>query len=144
MPNSNYESDFYAWANEQAALLRGGKLSQADIEHIAEEIESMGKGEKRELLSRLTVLLLHLLKWRFQPGKRGSSWETSIRVQRNALARHFQDNPSLRPHAPKAVAEAYVDAVLEAADETGVPKANFPIACPWSIDQLMDADYWPE
>jgi hypothetical protein len=69
-----YESDFYAWANEHAALLRGGRLSDADILHIAEEIESMGKSEKRELVSRLTVLLLHLLKWQFQPGRRAASW----------------------------------------------------------------------
>ena len=96
MPNTNYDHDFYAWANEQAALLRQGKLGDADIEHIAEEIESMGRTEKRELVSRLTVLMLHLLKWRFQPGKRCSSWETSITVQRNRLARHMTDNPSLK------------------------------------------------
>ncbi|MSW82828.1 MAG: DUF29 family protein, partial [Actinobacteria bacterium] len=71
---SLYEADFYAWANQQAALLRRGKLSSADIAHIAEEIESMGKSEKRELINRLTVLLLQLLKWRFQPGLRGNSW----------------------------------------------------------------------
>ena len=75
-----YDRDFYAWANEQASLLRKGDLSHADIEHIAEEIESMGKTEKRELISRLTVLLLHLLKWRFQPTLRGKSWRLSIEV----------------------------------------------------------------
>ncbi|HEY3718618.1 MAG TPA: DUF29 domain-containing protein [Roseiarcus sp.] len=82
MSDSNYDSDFYAWANEQAALLRAGRLGQADIEHIAQEIESMGRTEKRELVSRLRVLLVHLLKWRFQPTGRGSSWKASIRVQR--------------------------------------------------------------
>lgn len=144
MPDTRYETDFYAWANEQAGLLRSGKLEQADIEHIAEEIESMGKTEKRELVSRLTVLLLHLLKWRHQTGKRGSSWETSIRVQRNALVRHFRDNPSLAMHAPEAVADAYADAVLEAADETGLPKASFSAVCVWPIEQIMDAEFWPE
>ncbi|HLH50492.1 MAG TPA: DUF29 domain-containing protein, partial [Roseiarcus sp.] len=79
--NSLYDRDFYAWSQKQAALLRAGKLQQADIEHIAEEIESMGKTEKRELISRLTVLLLHLLKWRFQPAKRAASWEASVKVQ---------------------------------------------------------------
>ncbi len=143
MPETRYDRDFYAWANEQAALLRNGRLAQADLANIAEEIESMGKTEKRELVSRLTVLLLHMLKWRFQPGKRGSSWETSIRVQRNALVRHFRDNPSLAPHAPEALADAYVDAVLEAADETGLGKAIFPVVCPWQIDQVMDAEFWP-
>ena len=94
MPRSHlYDHDFYAWANEQAILLREGKLEQADIEHIAEEIESMGKTEKRELVSRLTVLLLHLLKWRFQPTMRGKSWRLSIEEQRIQLALHLRDNP---------------------------------------------------
>ena len=84
-----YDRDFFAWSNEQAALLRAGKLGEADIGHIAEEIESMGKTEKRELISRLTILLLHLLKWRFQAAKRAPSWEASVRVQRNRLADHL-------------------------------------------------------
>ncbi len=96
MPNANYDRDFYAWANEQAALLREGKLAQADIEHIAEEIESMGRTEKRELVSRLTVLLLHLLKWRFQSEMRGKSWRLSIQGQRYQISDHMADNPSLK------------------------------------------------
>jgi hypothetical protein len=90
---SLYDSDFFAWANEQASLLRAGKLSSADIENIAEEIESMGKSEKRELVSRLTILLLHLLEWQSQPGLRGNSWRYTIKVQRRAT-RHF--NPAKR------------------------------------------------
>jgi hypothetical protein len=139
-----YDRDFYAWSNQQAALLRAGKLQQADLEHIAEEIESMGKTEKRELISRLTVLLLHLLKWRFQPAKRIASWEASIRVQRNRLADHLDDNPSLRPLAPSALAAAYRDAVLEAAAETGLPGSTFPKTCPWTFEQTLDAEFWPE
>ncbi|PWB82504.1 MAG: DUF29 domain-containing protein [Methylocystaceae bacterium] len=144
MPQSPlYETDFYAWANEQAALLRAGKLSAADIENIAEEIESMGRSEKRELVSRLTVLLLHLLKWRFQPEKRGPSWEASISVQRNRLVRHLDDNPSLKPHIPKASSDAYRDAVLDAVAETNLPKSTFPGQCPWSFEQMVDAEFWP-
>src|ERR1700683_3000449 len=109
-----YDQDFYAWSNQQAALLRAGKLGQADIEHIAEEIESMGRTEKRELISRLTVLLLHLLNWRYQPEKRGASWEASIRVQRNRLADHLEDNPSLKPLLPQALLSAYRDHAFEA------------------------------
>ncbi len=101
MPNSNYDLDFYAWANEQVALLRAGELSTADIEHIAEEIESMGRTEKRELVNRLTVLLLHLLKWRFQPRRRSASWEASIKIQRLKLADHLKDNPSLEIQAAR-------------------------------------------
>ena len=95
MSNDLYDQDFVAWANEQTALLRAGRLSEADIGHIAEEIESMGKTDKRELVSRLTVLLLHLLKWHVQPDRRGPSWEANITVQRDDLADHLNDNPSL-------------------------------------------------
>jgi len=138
-----YEQDFYAWSREQAQLLRAGELGQADIEHIAEEIESMGKTEKRELISRLTVLLLHLLKWRYQPDKRGPSWEASIRVQRNRLADHLDDNPSLKPLLPQALASAYRDAALEAVAETGLPGSTFPADCPWAVEQVLDSGFWP-
>ena len=139
-----YDRDFYAWANEQAALLREGKLGDADIEHIAQEIESMGKTEKRELLNQLTVLMLHLLKWRFQPIKRTPSWEVSIKVQRNGLVDHLEDNPSLKPLIGGAVDKSYRDAVLKAMLETGLPESTFPKTCPWSFDQMMDPDFWPE
>jgi len=145
MPTSRlYDSDFYAWANEQAELLRAGKLAQADIEHIAQEIESMGKTEKRELASRLKVLILHLLKWRFQPLKRSASWEVSITVQRHELADHLDDNPSLKPLIGAMVAKAHGDAVLGAMLETGLPKSAFPDACPWSFEEMMAEDFWPE
>ncbi len=92
-----YDRDFYAWSRQQADLLRAGKLAQADIEHIAEEIDSMGRAEKRELISRLSVLLLHLLKWQCKREKRSPSWWARIRVQRNRIADHLDDNPSLKP-----------------------------------------------
>jgi len=87
--NDLYDRDFYAWANEQAALLRAGKLSDADVANIAEEIESMGRSEKRELVSRLVVLLLHLLKWQYQPARRGRSWQVTIENTRDELDRHM-------------------------------------------------------
>ena len=128
MPTNSafYDTDFFAWSREQADLLRSGKLSNADIEHIAEEIESMGRTEKRELVSRLAVLLTHLLKWRFQPERRGASREASIRVQRNRLSDHLDDNPSLRPLLPQALANAYRDARLEAAAKPGWRWRRFP------------------
>jgi hypothetical protein len=143
MSDSNYDNDFYAWANEQAALLRAGRLGQADIEHIAQEIESMGRTEKRELVSRLRVLLLHLLKWKFQPAGRGSSWEATVRVQRLDLAEHMKDNPSLKAIVSEAIATAYEGAVIEAAVETKLSESVFPSICPWAFDQLMDARFWP-
>jgi hypothetical protein len=139
-----YDRDFYAWANEQAGLLRAGKLAQADIDHIAEEIESMGKTEKRELASRLAVLLMHLLKWQYQPAKRGASWEVTIRVQRRDLATHLKDNPSLKAKLPEAIEYAYENARDEAYAETGLPKATFPTTCPWTFEQIMDENFWPE
>jgi hypothetical protein len=139
-----YDSDFYAWSREQADLLRAGKLAEADIERIAEEIDSMGRTEKRELISRLTVLLLHLLKWRYQPGKRGPSSEARIRVQRYDVADHLDDNPSLKPLLPQALASAYRKATLEAVAETGLAGTTFPDACPWTAEQALDDGFWPD
>jgi hypothetical protein len=139
-----YDRDFYAWSREQAGLLRAGKLAEADIERIAEEIDSMGRTEKRELISRLSVLLLHLLKWRCQPGKRGPSWEASIRVQRNRLADHLDDNPSLKPVLPQALASAYHDASLEAVAETGLARSTFPETCQWTVEEVLAEEFWPD
>lgn len=139
-----YDRDFYAWANEQAGLLRAGKLSEADLEHIAEEIESMGKSEKRELVNRLSVLLMHLLKWQFQPSTRGTSWRLTIEEQRDRLADHLADNPSLKSTLDASIASSYRLAILGAARETGLDRTVFPSTCPWSFDQMMDEGFWPE
>jgi len=145
MSNSTlYDHDFYAWSQEQAKLLRAGKLSEADLEHIAEEIESMGKSEKRELVSRLTILLLHLLKWQFQPVWRGASWRLSIANTRDALADHLADNPSLRSELEASVGTAYRRARRGATLETGFNETTFPTTCPWSFDQMMAENFWPE
>ena len=142
--NSLYDQDFFAWSNQQAALLRAGKLSQADIGNIAEEIESMGKSEKRELISRLRILLLHLLKWQFQPKGRNSNWSASIKIQRLDLEEHLKDNPSLQAILPEAVEIAFRGAVIEAAEETKLPDSTFPQFCPYSFKQMMAADFWPD
>jgi hypothetical protein len=134
-----YDRDFHAWSLEQADLLRKGDLAQADIEHIAEEIDSMGRTEKRELISRLTVLLLHLLKWRYQPGKRGPSWEASIANQRDDIADRLDDNPSLGPLLPQVVTTTYRKACRQAVAETGLPGATFPETCPWTVEETTGA-----
>jgi hypothetical protein len=138
-----YEQDFYAWANEQAALLRTGRVSDADLEHIAEEIESMGRSEKRELVNRLKVLLAHLLKWQFQPTLRGTSWRLTIEEQRREVAEHLADNPSLKATLPEAMASAYGSAILVAARETGLGREVFPANCPWTFDRATSDDFWP-
>lgn len=141
--SSNYDEDFYAWTHEQAALLRSGKLAEADIARIAEEIEGMGRAEKRELVSRLTILLLHLLKWRFQPTHRGASWEATILNQRLDIADHLADNPSLKAGLDGFMASAYERARNGAAAETGLARQTFPAECPWSFDEALDPDFWP-
>src|ERR1700685_509097 len=123
--DSDYDRDFYAWANKQAALLRAGKLGEADFEHIAEEIESMGKTEKRELVSRLTVLLSHLLKWRFQPALRGNSWRLPIANARDEIVDLLADNPSLKTQLDEVVASAYRYGRRKAAAETDLPEEDF-------------------
>jgi hypothetical protein len=138
-----YDHDFYAWANEQAGLLRSGKLSAADVAHIAEEIESLGRSEKRELVSRLTVLLLHLLKWQFQPTHRGASWEASIANSRDRIADHLGDNPSLKARLPEAIETAYRYARRDASAETGMRASAFPSTCPYSLSEVMDESFWP-
>jgi hypothetical protein len=139
-----YDQDFYAWANEQAGLLRAGWLSEADIEHIAEEIESIGKSEKRELISRLTVLLVHLLKWQHQPVLRSTSWRLTLEEQRNQLEDHLADNPSLKAILDEVITSAYRNAILGAVRETSIERRVFPVVCPWSFDQMMDPNFWHE
>jgi hypothetical protein len=140
MAKTQYEHDFYAWSTEQAALLRAGKLAEADIEHIAEEIDSIGRSEKRELVNRLTVLL-HLLKWQFQPALRGNSWRLSIEEQRYRLEDHLNDNPILRSQLDVAMRDAYRLALIEAERETGLARSTFPPVCPFAFEQVVNADF---
>ncbi len=141
--DSKYATDFFGWATEQAELLRAGRLAEADIGNIAEEIESMGRGEKRELVNRLAVLLAHLLKWQFQPGLRGNSWRLTIIEQRERLFEHLKENPSLKPTLLEAFGTAYRYALLAAQRESGLPESTFPGVCPYSIEQTMDEAFWP-
>ena len=141
---SLYETDFHAWANQQATLLRAGNLASADIPNIIEEIESMGRSEQRELVNRLVVLMLHLLKWRYQPALRGNSWKLSIREQQLRLAAHLEDNPSLKYKIDLAMSRAYSLALIEAERETGLAEATFPPVCPFAFTQMMDDGFWPD
>jgi hypothetical protein len=143
MPSDLYETDFYAWATGQAALLRAGDVAHADVGHIAEEIESMSRSERRALVGLLSVLLLHLLTWQFQPSHRGASWRLSIANARDDLTDHLADNPSLRARLDEAVAGAYRRARRRAAAETGQPECVFPGVCPWSHEDVLAEDFWP-
>ncbi|MBC7800119.1 MAG: DUF29 domain-containing protein [Gemmatimonadaceae bacterium] len=144
MGADTHSRDFYAWANEQAALLRAGRLAEADVPHIAEEIEALGRTEKRELVNRLAVLLLNLLKWAYQPERRGTGWRLTIEEQRRQLGRHLRDNPSLRSVQDEALSDAYGDALLRAELETQLPRDVFPWTCPYTWEQAQDEAFWPE
>ncbi|WP_367114671.1 DUF29 domain-containing protein [Thiohalocapsa sp.] len=139
-----YDRDFSAWADEQASLLRAGKWSDVDVAHLIEEIESMARSERRELVNRLVVLMLHLLKWRYQPALRGNSWRLSIKEQRIRLASHLGDNPSLKSYLDEAIARAYRLAVIEAEKQTGLPETTFPDRCPFGIADMLDDHFWPD
>ncbi len=141
--SESYERDFYAWANEQAALLRAGRLGEADIAHIAEEIESMGRTEKRELINRLALLLQHLLKWQYQAERRGKSWRVTISNNRKRLTSHLADNPSLKSRLAEAIEEAYGYAAADASVETNLDDGIFPKLCPWTFEEMMDPEFWP-
>ena len=144
MPNVKYDRDFYAWTNEQAALLRAGELSRADVENIAEELERLGRTEKREFVSRLTALISLLLKARYQPGKRGPSWKDAVASARGQLREHLEDNPSLRLKLPEAVASAFRSARRTAAGPAARDDSAIPNACPWAFERMIDEEFWPD
>ena len=141
-----YDQDFYAWTQEQAALMREGALRDLDVTNLAEEIESLGKSDRRALGSHLRNLVLHLLKWHCQPAGRhtGPSWRSSIRNARAEIAVLLDDSPSLRREVSGLLARWSPLARQDAADETGLPLATFPEACPWTAEQVLAEDFWPE
>ena len=138
-----YEQDFYAWTQQQAELLRAGRLSELDTAHLLEEIESMGISERRELYSRIKVLLHHLLKWSYQPAARSSSWANTIDEQRDMLELLLQQSPSLRRLVPEAIDYSYPKARRAAARETGLAENTFPDLCPYQPEQILADDFWP-
>lgn len=141
---SLYEADFYAWTQRQAELLRLEEFSEVDWHHLIEEIETLGRSEKHEIKNRLVVLIMHLLKWQYQPARRPRSWRMTIATQRVDLADLLADNPSLRKQLAEFVAAAYPSAVKKAVIETGLSKTVFPAACPYTVAQLMNEEFWPD
>ena len=146
MVTSTYNGDIIAWANEQARFLRTGQFSLLDIEHLAEEIEDVGKSEQRELENRMAVLLAHLLKWQYQPDRRGNSWRNTIRDQRDRIARRISKTPSLKVDIDDAEWWRWVwaDALDIAVKETGLLYEVFEGSRAWNFDQIMDVDFWPD
>ncbi|MFH1794770.1 MAG: DUF29 domain-containing protein [Pseudomonadota bacterium] len=141
---TSYESDFARWCAEQGALLREGRFDALDRENLAEEIESLGRSQEDEIESRVGVLLLHLLKWRYQPDQRTGSWEGTIVEQRYRLKRRIKASPTLKSYPKEVLAEEYESARLKAAGETGLPQSLFPATCPFTIEQILDPAFFPD
>jgi len=139
-----YETDFYGWIQNQAGVLRAGNFASLDLENLIEEIEDMGKNRQRALESRLEILLMHLLKWKFQHTRKSTSWELTIEDQRDRIAKLLRENPSLKSRVQESLEEAYRFSIKLASGETGLPRSTFPEHCPWTVEQVMAPDFWPD
>lgn len=139
----SYDHDFYGWLNENVKLIRNHQLQKIDIEHIAEELEAMAKSEKRELLNRLCVLLMHLIKWQYQVPKRTRSWRNTILTQRMDILELLEDSPSLKIQLEEKMQSAYEKAKIKAEDETGIDQQQFPEQCPYTLEQVLSSNFFP-
>ncbi len=139
-----YDKDFSEWALRNAELVRSGNFNEADLEHIAEEIEDLSKSRQRALESAVIQIMLHLLKYELQPVKRSRSWLMSIAKQRVKIRRILRESPSLRPQLQAIATDSYSDAVTYASIETGIPHAEFPKECPFAVSMLLDDDFPPQ
>jgi len=138
-----YDEDFFAWTIHNATLLKQGKLAEIDIHNIAEELESMGKRDKRQLINRLVILLAHLLKWENQPDKRSNGWRGTIKEQRRRILRLLADSPSLKSEIDNQLDKTYESAVTISADETLMDESDFPKHCPYTVIEILDNDFYP-
>jgi hypothetical protein len=150
MSDIDYATDLYGWTMTQAAALRAMQagfswevLKVLDLEHLAEEIEALGSEQEHAIESQLRILLMHLLKWQYQPSRQTRSWRTSIRNARIEIRRRLQRNPSLQPKLQALTDLAYPDARMLAADETGIPLNTFPTNCPWTLAALQNEEFLP-
>ncbi len=139
----DYETDFHAWSMEQSSRLRLLRIPGLDTENVAEEIESLGRNDKRELASRSEVLLMHLLKWKYQPTARSNSWRGTIYEQRRKIKSLLKESPSLRPLMQEILAASYPDAVESAAIETGLAETSFPATCEWQFEEVLTKGFLP-
>jgi len=140
---SLYDEDFLAWTEQQAALVRAGRLDQLDLDNLAEELETMGRSEWGELENRLELLLMHMLEWDHQPARRSRSWLGTMREQRNALRRLLRRSPSLKRDLEGTMAEVYPDARGRASDETGLSPSTFPDRLPYGVAEVLDPEAGP-
>lgn len=139
-----YEQDFYAWTHATAALIRAGKWYDLAPEPLAEEVESLGASQYTAVSSAVYQILVHLLKWRYQPARQSRSWRVSLLEHRSRIPRRLRRAPSLEREIPLMIEEEYPAACRKASAQTGLPLSTFPETCPWRPTQLLDPDFWPE
>jgi len=138
-----YEEDFVAWLEDQAQRARRREIEGLDLENIAEELEGLARSDRREIRNRLTVLLIHLVKYKFQPRRRSSGWVATIGEQRRRITAVLDDSPSMRPFPASILNQCYTEARSAAADETGLPQSTFPERCPFELEAVLDPRWLP-
>jgi Domain of unknown function DUF29 len=142
---SLYERDYYSWALHQARALKEHRLEDLDWENLSDEVEGLANTERRELRSRLEVLLEHLLKWQFQANRRSRSWKTTVALQRLKIREHLDENPGLKPYVAEVLAQAYKAARLDVSGRfLRRTDPQPPDSCPWTFEQVTDEQFWPE
>lgn len=139
-----YGKDFVAWADQQALLLEQGRWSELDLVNLIEEVRDLGNRHRDALESQLRRLLMHLLKWQYQPEGRSGSWDGTIKEARKQITRLIRKHPVLALHSQKAWLECYLDAREDAGDETGIPDDTFPLDCPYTLEQVLARDFLPD
>jgi Domain of unknown function DUF29 len=144
MPTPDYETDFDAWASQQAAALRAKDWAALDLEHLAEEVEDLRKVERNAIRSRLRLAISHLLKWAYQPEQRSESWRATITEARRRIQEDLESSRNLARELDPFLAWAYPRGRREAAKDTGLPLASFPETCPWPVARVLAEDFWPE
>jgi len=143
--DAGYDADFFQWTQTTAEMIRQGRLAEVDLEHVAEEIEDMGKRDRREARSRFSVLIMHLLKWQLQPERRErSTWRATIKEQRKQLRLVLADSPSLGRIPREELPALFRSAVEDAVEETGLSADHFPSSCPYSAEQILASNFFPE
>jgi len=139
-----YEQDFYSWIQQHIVLLKEARFNELDINHLVEELEDMGKNNKRELESRFIILIAHLLKWQYQVEMRSNSWRCSIIEQRVSINYLLKKVPSLKNAISESIVEAYPDAVEIAVAETKLLISTFPTECNYAKESLLNSEFYPE
>jgi hypothetical protein len=142
--SATYTTDFNVWVKKTVQLLREGCWNEIDLEHLIEEVESLGKSERRGIVSQLTRLLLHLLKWQYQPQRRSDSWLDSITDARTQIELAIADSPSLKNYPAEQLADCYQRARRQAAKQTGIAISTFPETCEYELELVLADDWLPE